>query len=452
MNPPNGTTTVASCPLRQDSGPPSIPPITVKAHVFFDGTGNNRANTAHRTANTLTYRLIPALLGDSYENDASNVSRLEACFSITDANSFSIYVEGIGTQSGGMDVVEGMAFGTGVTGVPAKVVRACSQVYRQITSRVQNRQAPLSVELYAFGFSRGAAAARYFVHKTMEDSSGFWRTPLATRLSQAGYNVQQVQFKLLGLFDTVSSYDINHDDDVRELHLDCLSHVQQVIHLAAANEHRANFALTDVTSAGSKIELYLPGVHSDIGGGYTDGFTETRLVLYKLNPIYVIPTVRERCRQAVEAERNRLINEGWYRASQLDCTDFEIAATRTVAAAYNRIPLLVMSNLASEFGVSFTGVAGQYPIPAGLTTAKNQIEQYVATKRGGGSLYTDWEGAGPPWLQTVRNQYFHSSAHYTTTLGIIESMRPQFHSARHGWDDHFEARLTGRRKRRVYHG
>ena len=43
-------------------------------------------------------------------------------------------------------------------------------------------------------------------------------------------------------------------------------------HICAMDEFRANFALTDIGSAATdknNIELFIPGCHSDIGGGYT---------------------------------------------------------------------------------------------------------------------------------------------------------------------------------------
>jgi hypothetical protein len=59
--------------------------------------------------------------------------------------------------------------------------------------------------------------------------------------------------------------------DVEELGLALGGIPRKVVHLAAANEHRVNFSLTDTASsldAGKGYELVLPGVHSNIGGSY----------------------------------------------------------------------------------------------------------------------------------------------------------------------------------------
>ena len=84
----------------------------------------------------------------------------------------------------------------------------------------------------------------------------------------------------MGLFDTVSSYgflyNLNSDfvnsiikDNVEELKLSIPRSVLKVVHLVAVNEYREHYALTNIKSADSRgIEIYLPGAHSDVGGGY----------------------------------------------------------------------------------------------------------------------------------------------------------------------------------------
>ncbi|WP_046247525.1 phospholipase effector Tle1 domain-containing protein, partial [Hymenobacter terrenus] len=108
-------------------------------------------------------------------------------------------------------------------------------------------------------------AARHFV-SLLND-----KTPLATRL---GIPQAEVKIKFVGVFDTVSSYGFTltgFGSDVAELGLDLAGVPEKVVHLAAANEYRENFSLTDITSSlqvGKGYELVLPGVHSNIGGSY----------------------------------------------------------------------------------------------------------------------------------------------------------------------------------------
>ncbi|RZJ41927.1 MAG: hypothetical protein EOO19_14165, partial [Chryseobacterium sp.] len=65
------------------------------------------------------------------------------------------------------------------------------------------------------------------------------------QLKRAGIIVNHVDVRFLGLFDTVSSYGLFHDNDVRDLSLDAVNKAQKVMHLAAADEYRKNFALTN---------------------------------------------------------------------------------------------------------------------------------------------------------------------------------------------------------------
>lgn len=75
------------------------------------------------------------------------------------------------------------------------------------------------------------------------------------------------------MYDTVSSYDGDVFDDITvdkvPLHIPTVGFT---VHLTAEDEHRKKFPLTNIASAGSESkELTLPGVHSDIGGGYNNG-------------------------------------------------------------------------------------------------------------------------------------------------------------------------------------
>lgn len=128
-----------------------------------------------------------------------------------------------------------------------------------------------------FGFSRGATQARAFAN---------WLQTLcwldaqlcgATRMSLGGF---PVEFDFLGIFDTVASVGVGNtvagenghgawadaEDSLRvPAGLKCL-------HLVAAHEIRRSFPLDSISvngavPAGCK-EVVVPGVHSDIGGGY----------------------------------------------------------------------------------------------------------------------------------------------------------------------------------------
>src|SRR5690606_26300796 len=118
-----------------------------------------------------------------------------------------------------------------------------------------------------FGFSRGAAIARYAVYKLLLEEDKTIKDQLRLR----GFHVAEAKVRFAGLFDTVSSHGISFQDDTRKLKLNAVSEADMVVQLAAADEYRKNFSLTDITSAEEKgIEYFMPGAHSDIGGSYHD--------------------------------------------------------------------------------------------------------------------------------------------------------------------------------------
>jgi hypothetical protein len=139
-----------------------------------------------------------------------------------------------------------------------------------------------------FGFSRGATAARYCIHRILYDVSThterLGKLPsFKKRLVQAGYELGELQVKAVGLFDTVSSFGIAYIDtsDVRTLHLDAVKEAQAVYQLAAAEEYRFCFSLTNIdsaVSAGKGCQIFLPGAHSDIGGSYVHETGEHNVV------------------------------------------------------------------------------------------------------------------------------------------------------------------------------
>lgn len=137
------------------------------------------------------------------------------------------------------------------------------------TDRLQNNKQPRieAVNLYVFGFSRGATAARSFC------------TRMNTYL--AGLSIKfRINIKFLGLFDTVASVGSAHSSRLltisgREdghhswaaMNLMFPSGIDKTVHLVAAHEARGSFPITSI--AGMKgEEIVFPGVHSDVGGGY----------------------------------------------------------------------------------------------------------------------------------------------------------------------------------------
>ncbi|PRQ09214.1 T6SS phospholipase effector Tle1-like catalytic domain-containing protein [Enhygromyxa salina] len=255
------------------SGSSSSSSRTLEIGFFFDGTLNNLENAGGSREG-------------SYANAKSNVALLYQLYSNasdhdgdgSERRRRGVYLEGIGTNTNGSDDMVDAALGTGNTGVSARVHAACRRLEQEARGR---GYAEILVD--TFGFSRGAAAARYFVNCVNRRSfepvrTGFLLDDEPTDLGRVQLPEATVRF--VGLFDTVAAIGTPRDGadtsdadnaDVN-VHLDDSS-AQAICHFVAANEYRKNFASNSIRSRSGAVpsggvEIVYPGAHSDIGGGY----------------------------------------------------------------------------------------------------------------------------------------------------------------------------------------
>lgn len=218
--------------------------------IFFDGTGNNGINaTASRK---------PQTNNESYYGNTTNIYKM---FGLFDGDE-KIYVEGIGTVTHQEDSDFAMATcrnpgkSQGYSS-DDKLDRAFSFL-EKITAD-KNR----SYELYVYGFSRGAMLARHFCHELLKPEPAI----------QA-----DITIKFLGVFDTVESSAFS------EYNLTLLPGIQRALHLCAVNECRYFFPLTGFFEESRELadtkyerknavwkEIFVPGAHADVGGGYLGG-------------------------------------------------------------------------------------------------------------------------------------------------------------------------------------
>jgi len=404
---------------------PCLPPQRARAAVFFDGTGNNRLNSA-ATSQPLAASL--PLGSASYGNDPSNVSKGEAAtgqYPDVDNSRHSIYIEGIGTQNGGRDIPEGMALGTGITGVPAKMRKGLRTLIADLKSLDKSR--PIEyVHIDTFGFSRGAAAARHFVHVLLNHPT----LNVEKQLTDDGFTVGQVKVTFVGLYDTVSSYGVNHSNDTAQLHMDAIRDADYVFQLAAGEEHRKNFSLTDIQSARSGKQIFLPGVHSDIGGGYVPNGNETNMEVIDLDWRGVFNWQKDL--DTLERERQWLIDRGWYTDDELSQPNnsWEIIANRgPIGNTYSHLPLNLMSDEARPKGVPFMAtIAVRHAIPRDsfIQDIRNQINRTMAN----GNVRKDgsWKNY---WLRLNNNQAIRDLRHaylHTSSVYGSPAHRPNYTS------------------------
>ena len=386
-------------------------PINYTFGVFFDGTLNNMYNSEIRKSVAEKRRLNQKISYEkakeikekrggkdsSYENELSNPAILFKSYTNKDSDRlFKIYVEGIGTNTQSPtkvedykkdDNVQGPAFGMGSAGIIYRVREAIKKITDLID--INDNFYLNKITFDVFGFSRGAAAARHFVYvvthpeyipktnSNMETLDIQGEILLASKyhkkaprygllgilLDQKGWltdNVK-VEARFAGLYDTVSHHGLFQDNDIEDLGLDSINKANYVVHMVAADEHRYNFDLADISSvaktspdSGKKggIELFFPGVHSDVGGSYVDGAPN---ISYKINFSSDMDFLTR--------EKEELIRQGWFSSQQISVkyyltihglNNYRLEGIKnSVSNQYSYIPLHIMAEFGRKKGVQF---------------------------------------------------------------------------------------------------
>lgn len=413
--------------------------IDVNLNLFFDGTQNNKTNTDLGEKNASSNG------SDSYANDFSNVARGYDAINTSAAKQVTVYIEGIGTVDGSRDTMKwfndypnnvGSPLGQGERGVEAKVTKGCKTGAEAIAKKFKGKEIDI-LRINVYGFSRGAAAARHFVHVATssarvvldEDTNKYYvyahrwfeqskqekdagshneqnieitaEDRKHTFLQSYGYfgacllknkiKVKQIVFNFIGLYDTVASFGMNHrgfkvgplsviDSDAEELGLNAVRQARFVLQIASDNEYRDNFSLTDIGSTGiNGLEFTLPGVHSDIGGSYKDDYEE-KSNLFKGS--------KSEC----EEMKKILEDEGWFSTGQLKIyeiektflgynysTVYELRGVRNLSNHYDKIPLKQMFHYSKSFEVEYVdGLVKDHEITnPDIQNAFNQLASYM---------------------------------------------------------------------------
>ena len=419
-----------------------IKAVNVTIDVYFDGTLNNMYNTNEKANNTTAFQEngVTKKQDSSYYNDWSNVARLwEVSGSTT-----KIYIDGIGTEEKQEDSTMGFAYGSGKTGVKGKVEIGCDKIAKKAKQERDkagaNKIATLTLDV--FGFSRGSAAARNFVHEVGRQKHKSQMVPVAVgrtvvmqrqdndgnpttleevpqwgllgiKIQEQGIEVDRITVRFLGIFDTVSSYHPvfslmpDFSNDVDELHLNHIGHARSVVHFTAENEHRQNFSLTHSPFG---IEKSFPGVHSDIGGSYNDGVE----VIKELETSWTL-------KSRLNPFKDKLVEDGWYKEDELEITGgnlyWALQGTRDLKKSYSYIPMHFMAEMGIDKSLPFKKAVmeNKYNVSedALLTRVKDKLRKYVFD--GGPAYNFISDSVMPPNdeqtdLRQLRNKYLHWSA------------------------------------------
>ncbi|MCY1290531.1 hypothetical protein D9M68_501290 [compost metagenome] len=166
----------------------------------------------------------------------------------------------------------------------AAILPKLQELEQSITA--QPKPELLGLQLYIYGFSRGAAEARTFVN---------WLAEL-TEQADGSHRFAGVELSVefLGIFDTVASVGVADLAPFADGHMGWANDTQRLpddeaflrrcVHLVAAHEQRACFPLDSIrrkarpddstcpsTYRAGTQEFIYPGMHSDVGGGYPPG-------------------------------------------------------------------------------------------------------------------------------------------------------------------------------------
>ena len=485
-----------------------ITDITIIAGVFFDGTNNNKYNVDFwgngpniHPSDKEDYEKYRKLKDDtdaehyvSYRNSSkTNIAELWYMYDTTKIpNCIKVYVEGPGTESpietsgtkpysdedgmvssGEDDSLRGYALGSGDTGVNAKIERGCQLLVDKVLKKmrgIQGDQLRLNLILDVFGFSRGATAARSFVHRLLkgfiyqsvtEDKKVTLEEQFDRIYALGTISHITTGVRFLGLFDTVSSYKQSlispstitllwstspFENDVEELQLTIPPYVGSVVQLVAADEYRECFGLTNIASAETTRgeEVILPGAHSDIGGGYKRYEEEYIYMSDRIfHDVNEHETGKRKCRGYLSLQE--LLDGGWlpfnWLAPQesLDRYGRSVITYNKIRMVYNtysKIPLYIMGKKAASKKVTWINLTSANKVASKGILWKNEIFEGT-TSLDGEALsdlkklrdvlegkpvygYVDGKirfiGDSDDWkkILAVRTNYFHLSARAET--------------------------------------
>ncbi|HEY0286815.1 MAG TPA: DUF2235 domain-containing protein, partial [Pseudomonas sp.] len=443
--------------------------ITLRIGMFFDGTGNNRDNSEkvracfardvnleEAAADIRQFCVQHGFDGhggapdNSYGNDSSNVAKLYKLYrddsdkQIPDDEteaSFPVYVEGIGTSSTQGDSMYSQATGLGTQGVRARVEESPALLLETLrTFQEKNPDKRIKrIEFDIFGFSRGAAAARDFANEVLKGPDSIIAKALPAGSPVLADNfawTHQTDFCInyIGIFDTVaaitsyldgdfsSNNAINPGIDIRL----APGAAKKVVHLVAKDERRYNFSLNKAGDA----DIALPGVHSDLGGGYRPDMVERVLlskprhsVIDKQTPTHSAVSYQLTLQdlqqiQALYANyalpleiRTWQVNVDSYAHGDFSHTKRVYAAVSSLREVRNDLGLIylrIMRELAVQHGVPFQEIPNddkRLALPEDLLPIAEKLMAYAMGKS---STY----GLSPTEEALLYQCYVHLSSHW----------------------------------------
>lgn len=426
---------------------------TLTIGLFFDGTGNNAFNTdlgrSHPSATDSV----------SYGNDHSNIYRLYQRYQKGQSRinptlwQTAIYIEGIGTAKGQPDrTIPDMAFGTGEQGVIAKVQQSLQQIRQTLAAALgkDNFGDIKAIKFDIFGFSRGAAAARHLANLLHQDACNSQANASAyLNLPDSAHLVYSIRF--MGLFDTVAAIALpvngmsSRCQQNGELMLNLpINIASRVFHLVAEHECRYNFPLSSVKPY--YTDFYLPGTHSDIGGGYQDNELEDKLLSQPAYNTVSDSSEPEQTRIYQQTVQEKSLLEShtlWgpvFRQAEMSIYHWQrpapenkrvgmmkqvataVRLRRQVRNSWAYVSLSIMLDAAAEAGCEIDPHNINNKIPASLTAI---VEKLGVNSRALRKGTTEASTLSPQECDIISRDFIHCSAHWNEVIKTSMADEPE---------------------------
>lgn len=225
----------------------------------FDGTGNEPSDAGEFKEDQSVSNVLKlhVLMGGGFEDPQP------------EARQKNFYYNGIGTREGKNRVpLLGWLYAAGRSGLNRLIAPTFGDAKRILDEARQDFDAHYRPgdTLAVFGYSRGAALGRKFASMILADH-------------------EDCTLSFLGAFDTVAAMNGIHfkgdkaSSDVVFEDGTLNPRIRQAVHALALDEDRVTFTPTlmnrDRNAPGRILEVWFPGVHGDIGGGYwVDGLSD----------------------------------------------------------------------------------------------------------------------------------------------------------------------------------
>ncbi len=232
--------------------------------VCFDGT-NNHPKSAEQEREWFG-------LGNIEDQGITNILKLHVLFGGDLRNEaktptqHSFYYSGVGTYGIKLQQI----FNAGFAPANLDVGRIIRTAGKDIASIYHPGD-----RIFVFGFSRGAAIARRF-------------SAVLGNYITIAQGEKPIRF--VGVFDTVASIGMpnlhRHDQPVSDVVFENQTislHIQEALHLVSIDENRVAFQPTLMNAEPRVTEIWFPGAHSDVGGGFWyDGLSDVTLEFMRL--------------------------------------------------------------------------------------------------------------------------------------------------------------------------